>query len=250
MDLVSTQIRPVLGMAKWKTGTKGIREPSSSSSSNRHTEAWRYKCSGYPGGDRTQSLPFGLPQHTGSHPQAQHKGQGFPFSLWVIPQTLHHKGKCLWKQGISKLLLSDSASMPSQMKVASKSNQEIACTWCISLSLPGRRCLSQALLGVGDAQSIHLPMEIKSSLLNSFPLHLNYLTEGGEMDYENLWLWTETSIWNNNDVFRKISLIPQNCQDRCRKKAVELLCKFRRVMKDQSSTRDRQEHTFNFRKTV
>lgn len=153
MDLVSTQIRPVLGMAKWKTGTKGIREPSSSSSSNRHTEAWRYKCSGYPGGDRTQSLPFGLPQHTGSHPQAQHKGQGFPFSLWVIPQTLHHKGKCLWKQGISKLLLSDSASMPSQMKVASKSNQEIACTWCISLSLPGRRCLSQALLGVGDAQS-------------------------------------------------------------------------------------------------
>lgn len=96
--------------------------------------------------------PFGSPQHTGSHPQAQHKGQGFPFSLWVIPQTLHHKGKCLWKQGISKLLLSKSASMPSQMKVASKSDQEIPCTWCIFLSLPGRRCLSQAFLGVGGAQ--------------------------------------------------------------------------------------------------
>lgn len=59
--------------------TKGLRKPSSSSSSNRHTEAWRCKCSGYPGGGWTQSLPFGLLQHTDSHPQAQHKGQGVPF---------------------------------------------------------------------------------------------------------------------------------------------------------------------------
>lgn len=49
-------------------------------------------------------------------------------------------------------------------------------------------------------------------------------------------------------VFRQISSIPQNCQDTHRKEAVELLCKFRRVMKDQSSTRDWQEDTFNFRK--
>lgn len=148
----------------------------------------------------TQSLPFGLLQHTGSHPQVQHKGQGFPFSLWVIPQTFHHKGKCLWKQGISKLLFSNTASMPSQIKVSSKSDQENPCTWCISLFLPGRSCLSQALPAVGDAcgykepLNIHLPMEIKGSLLNSLPLHHNYVRDSVTMDYENLWLWTETSI--------------------------------------------------------
>lgn len=175
--------------------TKGIRKPSSSSS-NRHTEAWSCKCSGYP---EHRICPLGYYNTLAILHKHSTKSRAFLFPCgWFHKHFITRVNAC--ENGISKLLFSNTASMPSQIKVSSKSDQENPCTWCISLFLPGRSCLSQALPAVGDAcgykepLNVHLPMEIKGSLLNSLPLHHNYLRDNVRMDYENLWLWTETSI--------------------------------------------------------
>lgn len=88
-----------------KNRTEDIRKPSSFS---RHTEAWRCKFTCYSVGELMQSLPFGALQYPDHHTRSSVKKTGLSFFSfgWFQPALLHHsKYKCLWKQGISKLLL-------------------------------------------------------------------------------------------------------------------------------------------------
>ena len=143
-----------------KNRTEDTRKPSPF---NRHAEAWRCKFIRYSLCELTESALWGTTIHWPPYTKQYKKERALIFFLRVIPASLlhHSKYKCLWKQGISKLLLTVS-SVTSQMKLASKSDMENLCTWSVLISLSGRSHLTQALpVGVFCGYNEHL----KSHLL-------------------------------------------------------------------------------------